>query len=292
MRNRNHHQHFQKRVAVFGAGQAGRMLRTWIPADTEFLGYIDNNKSLVNMLIDGALVRTLEDTLRDDPDLIWIAVLNREAEEAIRRQIREAGYVNEIRSVSEIRGMMDLRLSGLRLLADMIRRNDIAGETAELGVYRGDFAEEINRAFPKRKLFLFDTFSGFDERDLSFAADGQSRRRDFSDTSEDFVRSRLPHPEQAVFVKGYFPESLAQVEEREELTFAFVSLDADLYNPTLNGLAYFYPHLAKGGAIMVHDYTSTQFPGVREAVDAYAKEHGITPVPLADLHGTAVITKS
>ena len=44
--------------------------------------------------------------------------------------------------------------------------------------------------------------------------------------------------------------------------------------------------------IQVHDYTSIQFEGVRKAVDAYAKENGITPVLLMDLHGSAVIVKS
>ena len=36
---------------------------------------------------------------------------------------------------------------------------------AELGVYRGEFAKEINKVFPDRTLYLFDTFEGFAEQD-------------------------------------------------------------------------------------------------------------------------------
>lgn len=280
-----------RQVAIFGAGQAGRMAHNWLPAGSELLCYIDNDPAMQNRLMDGTLVRSLEQGLLDDPDLILIAVLNKESEAAIHRQIREAGYDGEIRSVSDIQGLIDVRLAALRLLAAPMAEKHLDGVCAELGVYRGAFAAEINRLFPDKKLYLFDTFTGFDERDLHIAEDAADRYRDFSDTSEQIVRSALPHPEQAVFVKGYFPESLAQLPEKDDLSFVLVSLDPDLYNPAYSGMEYFYPRLVKGGMILVHDYTSTQFPGVRQAVDRYAGEHGIIPIPLMDLHGTAVIVK-
>ena len=40
------------------------------------------------------------------------------------------------------------------------------GECAEAGVFEGDFAKWINQYFPDRKLYLFDTFEGFDMRDI------------------------------------------------------------------------------------------------------------------------------
>ncbi len=43
--------------------------------------------------------------------------------------------------------------------------------------------------------------------------------------------------------------------------------------------------------IMVHDYNSMQFPGVRRAVDHFAESHRFTVIPLPDLHGTAVIVR-
>ena len=59
-----------------------------------------------------------------------------------------------------------IRASSLELVAREIDGNAVPGAVAELGVYRGEFARLINRAFPRRKLYLFDTFEGFDESDL------------------------------------------------------------------------------------------------------------------------------
>jgi O-methyltransferase len=99
------------------------------------------------------------------------------------------------------------------------------------------------------------------------------------------VKSKLPYPEKAIFCIGYFPDSAANIEDK----FALVSLDTDLYLPTLNGLKYFYPRLSKGGCILLHDYNSTQFPNVKAAVNDFSKESNIRIIPLSDLHGSAVI---
>jgi O-methyltransferase len=58
------------------------------------------------------------------------------------------------------------RLSSLELAAYEIYANNIKGNVAELGVFRGDFAKFINMSFPDRKLYLFDTFEGFDKKDI------------------------------------------------------------------------------------------------------------------------------
>ena len=86
---------------------------------------------------------------------------------------------------------------------------------------------------------------------------------------------------------GYFPETIPP----QPLAFALVSLDADLYQPTYNGLEYFYPRLSPGGAIVIHDYHSERFSGVCQAVNAYCYPRQLTPVPLADLHGSVVLIK-
>lgn len=79
---------------------------------------------------------------------------------------------------------------------------------------------------------------------------------------------------------------------KEELPgFAFVSLDPDLYVPVYEGLRTFYPLLNSGGMILIHDYNSMQFPGVKKAVERFCEEQKIYIVPLMDLHGSAVIIK-
>lgn len=313
-----------KRIAIFGAGQAGAMVRTWLPAAQEVLCFIDNNKEKQGKMLDGLPVLSLEEALRLHPEEIILAILNAEAEQLILKQIEETGFTGTCTCLGSIRELQDVRLSALRLQAREIEARKIPGDVAELGVYQGAFAAEINRLFPERRLWLFDTFEGFHARDLAIEAERtgvKTQRRSFSDTTIELVRSRLPHPERARFVKGYFPESLkgfdfmegsendvmqepvnampacsrSHTEQRKESgepCYALVSLDPDLYEPTLEGLRYFYPRLAPGGRILIHDYTSTQFEGVKMAVDEYCRAHELFVVPLMDLHGTAVLVKS
>ncbi len=162
---------------------------------------------------------------------------------------------------------------------------------AELGVYQGEFAEELNRMFPKKTLYLFDTFTGFDQRDIGSADGKRAKAGDFSDTSAEAVLSRMPYPAQIRMKKGYFPESLSQMNEEEQRErYALVSLDTDLYQPTLAGLEYFYPRMVPGGYIILDDYNSPQFPGVAKAVQELCDREGVSVVPLCDLHGTAILT--
>ena len=42
---------------------------------------------------------------------------------------------------------------------------------------------------------------------------------------------------------------------------------------------------------MIHDYNSMQFRGVRRAVDDFCSENRIVPMPVCDMHGSAVLRK-
>ncbi len=183
-----------------------------------------------------------------------------------------------------------VRISSLELVAHEIYSGNIQGSVAELGVYQGDFAKKINAVFPDRRLYLFDTFTGFSASDILVEKNemfSNSQEAYFSNTSEETVISKMPHPENCVIKKGYFPETAVGLEE----TFAFVSIDADLYNPIFEGLSYFYPRLSKGGYIFVHDYNNIRFKGAKEAVQQYCKANKISYFPLSDICGTVVIVK-
>lgn len=66
------------RVAIFGAGQAGQMLSTWLPYGQELVCYMDNNKEIRGSSIDGIPVLSLRQGLRQRPNIIYLAVLNRQ----------------------------------------------------------------------------------------------------------------------------------------------------------------------------------------------------------------------
>lgn len=279
-----------KKVMIFGAGQAGSMISNWINGEYNLLGYIDNNSNLYGKHKDNKIIYSAKDAIKMMPDIIIITVLNKEAAEEIELQLRLLEYEGMVFNINEFKKYIDIRLASLRLIASEINEQKLDGEVAELGVYKGKFSTEINKLFPNKKLYLFDTFEGFSSQDIDIEKNfgySKAKESDFSDTSIELVKGKLLHKEQAVFIKGYFPESI-----KEDLpNFCFVSLDTDLYKPTYEGLRAFYPKLVKSGVIIIHDYNSSQFPGVQKAVKKFCRENNISIVPLCDIHGSAVLIK-
>jgi len=65
---------------------------------------------------------------------------------------------------------------------------------------------------------------------------------------------------------GWIPERFPAVADRR---FAFVHIDVDLYEPTRDSLAFFYPRMSAGGIVVCDDYGFTSCPGATRAVDEY-----------------------
>jgi O-methyltransferase len=182
-----------------------------------------------------------------------------------------------------------VRYRTLELCHEEMLANRIPGNIAELGVFQGNFAQKMNELFHDKKIYLFDTFEGFDPKDVK-----EEQKRNFSSGNQDFsntnvaqVLNKMPHPEMCIVKKGYFPDTTHGVEDR----FCFVSLDTDLYTPILNGLEYFYPRLVPGGVIFVHDFNNDFYPGAKKAVKEYCLKNSIAYIPIPDSGGTVIIPK-
>lgn len=182
-----------------------------------------------------------------------------------------------------------VRYTTLELCHKELVRNNVQGNVAELGVYKGEFAKRLNQLFPDRKLYLFDTFEGFHQNDISAEKRNHfsNGEQDFSDTSVELVLGKMKYPQNCIVKKGYFPASAADVDDR----FCFVSLDADLYEPLLSGLQFFYPRLENKGYIFVHDFNNDLYKGARQAVVEFCDLNNISYMPIPDGCGTAIITK-
>ncbi len=221
---------------------------------------------------------------------LWISLTQRihHPEEWIEkaRQRKIAGSI-----LAEERKTDDkIRLYNLWFQTERICREGISGAFAELGVYKGDSAWIIHQMAPDRKLHLFDTFAGFFEPDLSMET-GEAATyswRDFADTDAASVKARFDHTEGVVIHEGWFPDTAA---EAEDLTFALVHIDADLYQPVKAGLAFFYPRLAPGGVILIHDYTH-KWEGLMRAVDEFVVTIPECLVHVPDRFGTVMILKN
>ena len=152
-----------------------------------------------------------------------------------------------------------------------------------------DFAKEINRVFPDRKLYLFDTFEGFPDSDLNYEMEHNLLTNEIgrlSNTSVEYVLSRMPNPNQCIIRKGYFPDTTKGLEETK---YAFVNIDVDLYKPIKAGLEYFWPRMVNNGYIFVHDYFSFSYAGTKKAIEEFAKENRVGFTPIGDTLSVAFV---
>ena len=184
-----------------------------------------------------------------------------------------------------------VRMTALELCSREITRRRVQGAAAELGVYKGGFARCINALLPERRLYLFDSFEGFDEaeagREQALGRIAEGFIQAHKNTSLELVMGLMPHPEQVRPMPGLFPDSLGGLEE----SFALVSIDVDLEDSIYAGLSYFVPRLVPGGYIFLHDYNSPTLAGVKAALRRYERERGemLRAIPLCDLGGSLVI---
>lgn len=157
-------------------------------------------------------------------------------------------------------------------LVDAVEK--VPGDMAELGVASGASAKMIAARAPHRVLHLFDTFDGLPVPSGEDSA--RFRKGQYRYSLEDV--QRYLNGSNVRFHKGLFPES---AREALSARFAFVHLDADLYEPTKAGLEWFYPRMNSGGMLICHDYdTST---GVNQAFHEFFAGK---PEPYFDLVGS------
>lgn len=262
---------------------------TYLLNDTEYqvVGYTDSNPETWGKQIFGGVVYPPDKISQLDFDLLIISIA--EYGEAIKKDLLEQYGVPEEKIIifqPIDKGVLweEERVAMLRKCVAMLKERNIPGNMAEVGVYTGEFAKLLNRYFPEKKLYLFDTFQGFDNtRDQIADCDINN----FKDTNVELVLSKMVAPEKCIVRKGYFPDTVHGLEEQ----FCLVSLDADLYNPILAGLEYFYPRLVKGGYIFVHDFGSYHYTGVKQAVYEYCERTGAALVPILDRCLSVIISK-
>ncbi|NQW27215.1 MAG: class I SAM-dependent methyltransferase [Flammeovirgaceae bacterium] len=183
-----------------------------------------------------------------------------------------------------------VRFYNLWFQIERLKRNKIKGAFAELGVHQGNTAKAIHLMDQTRPFFLFDTFKGFDERDLEKEqkADHKYSTTNFADTDIEQVRLYVGGNENIIFREGYFPETTFGLENQ---LFALVHLDADLYVPTLEALNFFYPRLSGEGVIIIHDYNHN-WDGIPLAVNDFIDKIPESLIAITDWQGSVMIIKN
>jgi hypothetical protein len=146
----------------------------------------------------------------------------------------------------------------------------IGGHAAEIGTFRGGSAALLAQALHSfaaapHQVHVVDTFEG--HLDDTFSQhDDPVQRGKFQETRFEDVKAFLSgYPGTHVHM-GNGPLVVATWPER---TYCLVHLDVDLYQPTIDCLAYFGRRMAAGGVIVVDDYGAPSCPGIAVAVHEY-----------------------
>lgn len=173
---------------------------------------------------------------------------------------KEPALPKLIRAIQRERGFM-MWPDEMAQIASCVRvASALDGDIAEVGVSSAGSAKLIAETKGEKMLHLFDTYEGLPEPGNM---DNGFLKRQYACSLES-VQKYLASYRNVAFYKGLFPSTSGPVQDKK---FAFVHLDVDLYDSTLEALKFFYPRMTPRGILLSHDYST--FPGVRKAFDEF-----------------------
>lgn len=276
------------KAIIFGAAGSGERLFDMISEKYEIIAAVDNDESKKGKYLRNIeIFMPYERLMKNDYDMVVLTSIPGKG--SILDQLKKYGISENKIDTSYIDQPLDSRRIFCENMCQLQKNisNDVC--VAEAGVFQGDFAKIINKNYCNKKLYLFDTFEGFNESDIEFEKKGNlsnAKSGDYSSTNEELVIEKMIYPENCIIKKGFFPNTTSEIYDK----FCFVNLDMDLYKPTLMGLEWFGDRMVKGGCILIHDYFSETFMGVKEAVDEYLEMHsGLYKLPIGDGISVAII---
>lgn len=261
------------KAIMFGAGGNGTRLYEVIKERYEIVGIVDNDKKKWGRIFHHLEVEEPEECLSSKAFDV-VVLTSAPGKDSIIEQLQKYGVDIRNVDVSFVMQPLESRRVFLKNFLELYGKKyggGVDASVAEAGVFQGDFAKYVNAYAPNRKLFLFDTWEGFDSRDIAMEKSEQfssAEENDYNNASVEMVLQKMPYPSQCVVRAGYFPESAVDIGEK----FCFANLDLDLYKPTLEGLKWFEERMVTGGIILVHDYFSDTYRGVKRAVDEYMED--------------------
>jgi O-methyltransferase len=163
----------------------------------------------------------------------------------------------------------------------------LEGDFAECGVYKGGTALLLARVVKdkNKSLYLFDSFKGLPE--VNRKEDKRFHEGEFAAESLQSVKQLLSDFRDIIDIRqGWIPETFTGLEDN---SYAFVHLDVDLYQSTLDCCEYFHQRLVPGGVLLFDEYGFAAARGEKDAVDEFFADKPESPITLPT--GQAVVLK-
>ncbi len=163
---------------------------------------------------------------------------------------------------------------------------ETAGDVIECGAYRG--ATSLLLALLGRlnglrqTVHMLDTFAGMPAVSAYDFGRSDGEFRPPAD-QVDLIRGQaeaLGVADRIEIHRGLFTDTFAVLAPREP-RFAFVHIDANIYQGTYDACAFTVPRVSPGGAVVFDDYNGVCDLGARLAIDEYFAGRGVKPLPLS-----------
>jgi hypothetical protein len=281
-----------RRWIAFGAGTAFLGLRATQP-ELPFSSLVDDTPGYAGLRLDGLPISSSAALAQQPLDETFVVVCanTSAAVGAISRQLVDAGRLRgrgfcdssdfqvpamaarvretfgveldpgrlpEIRSLAlNLRPRNLSTIAGSWLFSQLAGALGVEGAVAECGVYQGANALISLLSCPAlrtRRYLLLDSFAGLKP---AGGTDPAQRAGEFADVSQAVVQDQFTGFPGVQLVPGFFSNTLPHLAEN---AFALVYIDCDLEIPAEECLAHFWPRLAPGGYLLVHDYWYPEIP--------------------------------
>ncbi len=160
----------------------------------------------------------------------------------------------------------------------------LPGHFAEAGVFKGaSFCRfrKLGRLFHPdhtRRFVGFDVFGKFPasgygpdnaELEKQLAVDGD---HGISKSELDQLLKEQGLSDNVDLVEGDVRETIPRyLSDHQQMSFAIVNIDLDLYDPIKSALEHLFPLVVRGGVVILDDYEG--FPGAKKAIDEYLAAH-------------------
>mmetsp|Transcript_17355 Transcript_17355/g.51926 ORF Transcript_17355/g.51926 Transcript_17355/m.51926 type:complete len:326 (+) Transcript_17355:81-1058(+) len=171
------------------------------------------------------------------------------------------------------------RMNNIRDLLDDVLVNNVPGDFAECGVWRGGssvFARAVfaARRVTDRKVHLIDSFAGLPTATTAKDIDMWSQM-DYVSVGQDDVRRHFEAynllDEQVTWSKGFFRYSLPDLRQRmPDLKLAVLRMDGDMYESTMDILFNLWDTLSVGGYMIIDDWA---IEACQQAIGEFYKMH-------------------
>jgi hypothetical protein len=180
------------------------------------------------------------------------------------------------RSIDMVRRYTWLDTARLANLWQLCRMSNPKGAILEAGVFKGGVSLHLHNSAPERKVYLCDTFVGFNQLPMDQKLDQRffprgSYDTGFAETSRDAVHDLMTrHTRNFELIEGCFPMSATG---RPLDGLSFVHMDFDLYQSIFDSLVFLNDQMMEKSIIVVDDYRRTA-EGVVQAVDKFVAVTG------------------